>query len=180
MFTGPDGQGGRVFVGITPDGRIVGQQVSDSMLRDIAAMLARFEPPALVSQERVRVSEGLEVLVLSVPAVADTGPYVFDGRPYQRVGSTASVMPQARYETLLLQRAHGRSRWENTPASDVSLRHLDREEILKTVRLGIEEGRLPESTGRDIGDILDKLSLRKNGQILNSAVILFGKPSVFG
>lgn len=70
-----NGQGGRVFIGSTPDGRIVGQQVSDSTLRDLAAMLVRFEPPALVSQKRIQVSEGLEVLVLSVPAAADTGPY---------------------------------------------------------------------------------------------------------
>ena len=175
-----NGQGGRVFLGITAEGRIVGQQVSDSTLREAAATLARFEPPALVSQERLALSDGLAVLVLAVPSAADTGPYTFDGRPYQRVGTTTSVMPQARYETLLLQRAHGRSRWENTPVPDVSLKDLDREEILRTVRLGIEAGRLPESTGRNTGDILDRMSLRKDSQILNSAVILFGKESVFG
>jgi ATP-dependent DNA helicase RecG len=51
---------------------------------------------------------------------------------------------------------------------------LDHEEILRTVRLGIEAGRLPESSGRDIGDILDRLQLRRNGKLLNAAVVLFG------
>jgi ATP-dependent DNA helicase RecG len=175
-----NGQGGRVFIGVTEEGRIVGQQVSDGTLREIAAMLARFEPPALVSQERISLSNGREVLVLAVPAASETGPFTCDGRPYHRVGSTTSVTPQPRYEGLLLQRAHVRSRWENTPAPDVGLKDLDREEILRTVRLGIDAGRLPESTGRNTGDILDRLSLRKDGQILNSAVVLFGKPTVFG
>ena len=145
----------------------------------MAATLARFEPPALVSQERIRLSNGFELLVLSVSAVAGSGPFAFDGRPYHRVGSTTSAMPQARYEALLLERADGHSRWENAPATGVSLKELDREEILRTVRLGIEAGRLPESTGRNIGDILDRLRLRKDGQLLNAAVVLFGKESVF-
>jgi ATP-dependent DNA helicase RecG len=175
-----NGQGGRVFIGITAEGRIVGQQVSDGTLREVAAMLARFEPPASISQERIILPDGFEVIVLSAPAALASGPFVFDGRPYRRVGPTTSAMPRARYQALLLDSAHVHSRWESAPAHDVSLKQLDREEILRTVRLGIEAGRLPESTGRNIGEILDRLSLRKNGQILNSAVVLFGKDSVFG
>ena len=174
-----NGQGGRVFIGVTPEGKIVGQQVADSTLREVAAMLARFEPPSLISQERLRLLNGSEVLVLSAPAMAGSGPFTFEARAYQRVSSTTSAMPQARYEALLLQRAHRHSRWENAPAAGVSLKELDREEILRTVRLGIEAGRLPESTGRNIGDILDRLRLRKDGQLLNAAVVLFGKESVF-
>ena len=40
--------GGRVFIGITPEGRIIGQQVADSTLREVAAMLAHLEPAASV------------------------------------------------------------------------------------------------------------------------------------
>lgn len=120
-------QGGRAFVGVTPEGKIVGQQVADSTLREVAAMLARFEPPALISQERLRLPNGSEVLILSAPAVAGSGPFTFEARAYQRVGSTTSAMPQARYEALLLERAHGHSRWENAPASDVSPEDLTRE-----------------------------------------------------
>ncbi|MEM5770231.1 MAG: ATP-binding protein, partial [Bacillota bacterium] len=35
--------------------------------------------------------------------------------------------------------------------------------------------RLPESTGTDPADVLDRLGLRVNGEILNAAVVLFGK-----
>jgi len=57
-----NGQGGRVFIGVSPEGKVVGQQVADSTLREVAAMLARFEPAALISQERVRLPNGSEDL----------------------------------------------------------------------------------------------------------------------
>lgn len=75
---------------------------------------------------------------------------------------------------MLLERAHARKRWENEVAAGAILDDVDQEEILRTVRLGIEAGRLPESTGKDLGDILDRLQLRKDGQLLNAAVVLFG------
>ena len=128
-----NGQGGRVFIGITPEGRVVGQQIADTTLREVAAMLARFDPPALISQERVVLPGGLEVLVLSAPASVASGPFVFEGRAYQRVGPTTSAMPRSRYAALLLESTHGHSRWENATASRVSLKDLDREEILRTV-----------------------------------------------
>jgi ATP-dependent DNA helicase RecG len=169
-----NGTGGMVVIGVTPDGRVVGQTVADTTLRDIAAMLDRLEPAAAVRVHRVPVAKNFEVLVLEAPATYDTRPYVFDGRPYQRVGTTTSLMSQGRYQSLLLERAHARRRWENEAAPGFGIDDLDHDEILRTVRLGIEAGRLPESTGKDIGDILDRLQLRKDGQLLNAAVVLFG------
>lgn len=169
-----NGTGGAVLIGVTPEGRITGQTVADTTLQDIAALLGRFEPAAPVRVHRIPASDSREVLVLEAPAAYDTRPFAFDGRPFQRIGTVTSVMPQERYQNLLLERAHARNRWENAVAPDVDLDQLDREEILRTVRLGIEAGRLPESTGKDIGDILDRLQLRKDGRPLNAAVVLFG------
>ncbi len=38
-----NGEGGQVLFGVAPDGKIIGQQVADITLRDIAATLGRFE-----------------------------------------------------------------------------------------------------------------------------------------
>ena len=74
-------------------------------------------------------------------------------------------MPQERYQQLLLQRLHSRMRWENAPSLQNDIALLDAEEILRTVRLGVQAGRLPESTGSNLGDILDRLGLRLHGQL---------------
>jgi ATP-dependent DNA helicase RecG len=83
-------------------------------------------------------------------------------------------MPQDRYESLLLDRAHARRRWENQPAVDVRLEDLDREEILRTRQAAIEQRRISAGTSTDIGDILDRLGLRRDGVITQAAQMLYG------
>lgn len=166
--------GGQVLFGVSSRGDIEGQDVADSTLRNIAATLRKFEPPGHVAIERVSLPSGREILVLSAATAHDARPFAFRGRPYQRVGSTTTLMPQDRYQRLLLERAHARSRWENEVAAGVTLSDLDQDEILRTVRLGIHAGRMPESTGHDVEDVLDRLRLRINTRLLNASVVLFG------
>ncbi len=169
-----NGNGGRVLIGVAPDGALVGQEVSDSTLRDIAAILGRFEPAVRIEMERIPASNGREVIALDVPSARENAPFVFDGRPYKRVGSTTTTLPQAEYEQLLLDRNHSRHRWENQPAVDVHLEDLDHEEILQTRETAIAQRRLSASTPSNVGDILDRLGLRIDGQITQAAQVLYG------
>jgi ATP-dependent DNA helicase RecG len=169
-----NGDGGKVLVGVTPDGKLVGQEVADMTLRDIAAMFGRFEPPARVELGRVDVGGDRQVIVFDVPPARQYAPFVFDGRPYKRVGSTTTVMSQEEYTRLLLDRNHSRHRWENQPAVGVRLEDLDREEILHTRQIAIDQRRLSAGTSMEVGDILDRLGLRVDGQITQAAQLLFG------
>ncbi len=169
-----NGEGGQVLIGVGSDGRIVGQQVADTTLRDIAAMLGRFEPPARIEMSRVDVGDGRQVIVLEAAPARQYAPFVFEGRPYKRVGSTTTVMSQDEYARLLLDRNHTRHRWENQPATSVRLEDLDREEILRTRQTAIEQRRLSAGTSMDVGDILDRLGLRIDGQITQAAQMLYG------
>jgi len=168
-------EGGAVVFGAADDGTIVGQVVSDKTRREIAAMLERFEPPAAVEVEYVDLSDASkQAIVLKAQPAGDARPFTYDGRPYQRVETTTSVMPQERYEALLLDRAHARRRWENQPAVDVTLADLDREEILRTREAAIRQRRISAGTSTDVGDILDRLGLRRDGVITQAAQILYG------
>ena len=81
---------------------------------------------------------------------------------------------QLDYQRLLNERAHSRIRWEHQPAEGCEIADMDSEEILRTVRLGIAAGRLPESTGSAIPDILERLRLFRDGRPNQAAVVLFG------
>ncbi len=169
-----NGKGGSVLLGVKPNGVIAGQEVSDSTLRDIAGMLDKIDPKAPVSQDTVTVENGNKVVILTAPSLPESAPFTFNGRAFERTGSTTSGMPRSRYENLLLQRAHTRNRWENAYANWIDIDQLDQEEILRTVRMGIESGRMPESTGNDAKDILNRLGVCENGYLLNAAIVLFG------
>lgn len=170
-----NGSGGRVLIGVAPDGKVIGQHVADKTLQEMANTLREIEPtPQIVIIRVPLATSSLEVVILEAIPVPEARPYIFDGRPYYRTGTTTAVMPQDMYQQLLLNRAHSQSRWENTVAG-ISLADLDQEEILRTVRTGIAAGRLPESTGGNPADVLDRLGLRANSQVLHAAVVLFGK-----
>jgi ATP-dependent DNA helicase RecG len=170
-----NGGGGRVLIGIAPDGTIVGQGVTDKTQQEIARMLDRFDPPAPVETKIVALpGEQRSVVVLRAPVTADGLPYTYDGRPYRRVGTTTSRMPKDRYESLLLERMHARRRWENLPAVGVRIEELDHEEILRTRDDAIRHRRISAGTSTDVGDILDRLGLRVDGELLQAAQILYG------
>jgi len=121
-----NGSGGTVLFGVRPDGIIEGQDVSDRTLRDIAQTTDRFEPPAHVTIQRIKVKAGRDVVVVSVDSGQDSRPFVYESHAYERVSSTTRRMVQAKYERLLLERGHSKRRWENLPAEGRALKDLDR------------------------------------------------------
>ena len=169
-----NGAGGTVLLGVADDGTVVGQQVSDRTMQEVAATLRLLEPTAPVRIERVPLSEGREVLVLEAQPVPSEVPYQFRNVAYQRVGPTTSPMPRAAMLQLVVERTDAARRWEAvlTPAFSVS--DLDPEEILRTVRQGIAAGRLPERTAEDIPELLERLDLAENGVPKRAALVLFG------
>ena len=170
-----NGSGGMVLFGVRPEGTIEGQAVSDQTLRDVAQAADRFEPPAHVSIHRIKVKAGRELVLAAVEGGVDMRPFTYEGRSYERVGSTTRRMPQAKYERLLVERGHAKRRWENLPAEGLALKDLDRKEILRTRELAIQQSRISPDTRRDIGEILDRLGLRANSVLTQAAQMLYGK-----
>jgi len=166
--------GGTVYFGVSRKGAIDGQQVSEQTIHEVTAAFDRFEPPAVVNIERIKVTEGREVIALSVEANREGVPFTFDGRAFERIGNTTRKMSQERYETLLLERAHARRRWENQPAVGVRIKDLDREEILRTREAAIEQRRISAGTSRKVEDILERLGLLREGVLTQAAQVLYG------
>ena len=165
--------GGQVLFGVTDAGKILGQQISDQTLREVAAELSKLEPPASVIQTRVKVTETLEVLMLDA-APPINAPHTYNGRPYRRVGPTTSQMPQADYERRLIERAHPHVRWETLPAPRHRIADLDEAEILLAMEDARFTGRLEASVSNPI-EALRKLRLLDGDQLNQAAVVAFAK-----
>lgn len=171
-----NGNGGTVFFGVTDKGQVIGQEVSDKTKRDIAEAIKRLEPIAEVQISYIPLPDSKKkIIALHVEEVKLDRPFCYKGRAYRRVESMTTIMPQLKYNELLVQREEIRRGWETYPNADLKLTDLDEEEIRKTLRLGIECGRLPETTGNDVPVILEKLSLSEDGILKNAAAVLFAK-----
>jgi ATP-dependent DNA helicase RecG len=168
-----NGKGGRVVFGVTQSGRILGQDISDSSLQDVARDIGRLEPPAGIAQIRIAVKDGREVLILQTTDRAQA-PYTYYARPFRRIGSTTSVMPQAEYDRRLLERGHAHRRWENQVAERYRLKHLEMKEVKRAASDATSAGRLESAVTNPV-EALEKLKLIENGRLLQAAVVAFAK-----
>ncbi|MEN9637034.1 MAG: hypothetical protein RL077_5438 [Verrucomicrobiota bacterium] len=167
-------RGGRVIFGVEPDGRLIGQMVSDRTVEEVAQELGEIEPPVFPSIERVDFLEGRQLLV--VTAQAGSGqPYAYRGHAYRRVGNTSRQLSREEYNRILLERLHGDQRWENQSATGWTLADLDVVEITKTLEESIRRGRADDPGTRDPAEMLRGFGLMKDGQILRAATVLFGR-----
>lgn len=167
-------RGGRVLFGVAPDGQVIGQQVSDHTIEEIAQEIKELDPPAFPTIDRVDIGGGREVLVVTVTQ-GPVRPYSYKGQAYRRVGNTSPTMSRDEYNRMLLERLHGESRWENQVAERWSVADLDVAEITRTVEEAIRRGRAEDPGTRDPETLLRGLGLMRDGALLRAAVVLFGR-----
>jgi ATP-dependent DNA helicase RecG len=165
--------GGFVIFGVSDSGQIRGQQVTAASLADVARELRRIEPQALLSPEAVQLGNGLGVVLVRVPR--GDGPYSYDGRPYLRVGPTTVPMASDEYHRRVVERMHPATRWETQLAQGATLDDLDADEVIRTADEAIRRNRLEDPGSRRLEDLLLGFGLLRNGELLNAAVVLFGR-----
>ena len=168
-------RGGRVLFGVTPgpNRAVLGQEVGDRTIENVAQRLQSIEPPAFPSIDRVPVGQGREVTVVSVSS-GRSPPYTYAGQAYRRVGNTNERLSQAAYNSLLLENLHAEQRWENQSAPGWAVADLNEREIRLVVEEAIRRGRLDEPGTRDPTELLRGLGVLKDGLLLRAAVVLFG------
>lgn len=167
-------RGGRVLFGVTPDGTIRGQQVSDRTLEDIAQEVQLIEPAVSPQVEVLDVKPDYKVISVHVTS-GPNRPYSYKGQAYKRVGNTCLKMSRDEYNRILIERFHGERRWETEIAEDWSLPDLDATELTKTIDEAIRRGRMEDPGTRDPAELLRGLGLLKDNRLLRAAIVLFGK-----
>ncbi|MBI1918664.1 MAG: putative DNA binding domain-containing protein [Planctomycetes bacterium] len=167
-------RGGRVLFGIEPNGRVLGQQVADRTLEEIAQEIQQIEPTIFPQIDRVDVRPGLQVVVVAV-STGPNRPYSYKGQAYKRLGNTSSKMSRDEYNRILIERFHGERRWETEPAQGWTAADLDITELTRTIDEAIRRGRLTDPGTRDPVELLRGFGLLKGEQLLRAAVVLFGQ-----
>ncbi len=167
-------RGGHVLFGVTPEGKVEGQQVGKRTIEDLSEELRRIEPQELPVIERIRVNGDREVLAVEVGR-GPSRPYMYRGKAYRRVGNTTVAMSSHEYRRMLMEQMHGEMRWETQPAEGWSVEHLDVAQIRRVVAEAVRREHLDEPLTRDPIDLLRGLGLLQEGVLLRAAVVLFGK-----
>ena len=168
-----NGEGGTVLIGVTDKGQLIGQEVSDGTKQALANEIKKIEPPVHLKIDYVPLEKNKQVIVLHIHR-GEHAPYIYEGRAFQRHQTTTVRMEQHRYEQLLVQRGQLNHSWEKLCATNYNIDRLDRAEILRTVKQGVEKNRLPaEALSEPIEDILLRLNVLSHDKLINAAAILF-------
>ncbi len=170
--------GGWLFFGIAPTAlKILGQEVTDNTRKEIAREIAKLEPLIDLPVEYIDVPDhqGCQVIAiqLSAPSYWDV-PYTYDSKPYMRIESTTVVMPRDIFEDRLMRSKHNRHKWEDQICEGITIADLEEQRIRGGVRLGVERGRMPESSLMESTEsLVEKLKLTNDGKLKNAAAVLF-------
>jgi ATP-dependent DNA helicase RecG len=117
---------------------------------------------------------GKPVIAIDVPQGAEP-PYVYDDSIYVRIGTAVKAASGAEI-TGLIERRHTQAvRWERLPALGFEMKDLDEEEILRTADEGLRRRGYRFRDTKSPAIVLEELNLCRNGAILNSAAVLFGR-----
>jgi ATP-dependent DNA helicase RecG len=168
--------GGIVLIGVTNDGEIIGQELTDKIQQTISHEISKIEPPTKVKIDYIPLEEGNRFVISLQVNAGSHKPYVYEGRPFQREQTVTKRMPQQRYDQLIPQRLHNNLSWERAVATGYLAQDLDSNLLQGVVRKAVEVKRMPEDAlQQDIPRLLEALELTTDGQLNNAAVVLFGK-----
>ena len=168
-------RGGKVVFGVAPDGKVVGQQVSDHTIEELAQDIGRIEPPVFPTIDRLSLDNGdLQVLVVSANA-GPARPYTYKGQAYRRIGNTTVALSRDEYNRMVVERLHADIRWENEAASRWTPEDIDMQTLGRVMDEAIRRSRAADPGTRDPLALLRGLSLTRDASILKAAVVLFGQ-----
>ncbi|MBI2898893.1 MAG: putative DNA binding domain-containing protein [Planctomycetes bacterium] len=165
---------GRVLFGVSDKGDLLGQTVSDSTQREIANATRRIEPSVEVRTMLVPLRARQAVVVVEASG-GPAGPFTFEGRGYLRVGNTTQRMSHSEFDSRVVKRLQKETPWDRWIAPDWKVRHLDRDEVLRTVEDAVEAKRLTGVLGEKWEVVLRRLELVTDDGVTRAAAILFGK-----
>ena len=157
---------GELWFGIAPDGRVVGLEANEKTLRDVSQAIGAHVEPRIYPHIGIVLRNNKTCL--HVTFSGQEAPYFAYGRSYMRVADEDRQLSARELENLILHKNKEAMRWDNQlcEAGTLSLDALDTAKIRRFVEKAELTWDSPENT-------LDKLELRKNGQLLNAVRLFF-------
>lgn len=166
-------RGGTIFFGIKDDGTVIGQDVSDDTLKNIANTIKLNTEPRLFPTIDLLTIQGKSCVKITVEE-SPLKPHTAYGRPYIRVGASNQQMDQATYRHYLEAKLNGYG-FDYQLVPTATIKDIDNDTIQYFMELANNKRDLGESIYQPIEQLLNRLGLMKEGKLTRAALLLFGK-----
>ena len=156
---------GELWFGVASDGELVGLTISEKTLRDISQSIAAHIEPRIYPQITREILNGKTCIKIAFSG--RERPYFAYGRAYMRVADEDRHLTAKELENLILARNREALRWDNEPCK-ISIKELNERKIRAFVKRA-------DLVWDNASNVLEKLSLMQDGQLLNAAPLFFAK-----
>ena len=166
--------GGKIYIGVDDDRRIVGVENSKRLMEDIPNKIATHL--GIVADVNLLHSDEHDKLdYLEIIVEPSNIPISYHGIYYYRSGSTKQELRGSSLQQFILKKM-GRS-WDDIGNDRATMDDIDRKAIDYFLRKSIEAQRIPESERESSSEeVLMNLGLIDDkGLLKNAAILLFGK-----
>ena len=167
---------GTLYFGVSQDGEVVGQPVTQKTLNDIAVRIIEAVRPVIYPNVQGVSFDGVEAVRVEFSGLEK--PYSAFGRYYKRVHDRTEEMTSSELRSEMFSSDVG-SIWENHPTS-YGLEAVDHEALRKFYNKAVACDRLEELPVYDEEALLKGLGLYEEGHLTNAGYYLFSdrKPVV--
>ncbi|TVS00406.1 MAG: transcriptional regulator, partial [Rhodospirillales bacterium] len=167
------GTPGAILIGVEDDGRCVGLEITDKLLRDLAQVRddGNILPLPSLTVEKRTLGDGDIVLITVHPSVAP--PVRFNGRVWVKVGPTVRQTTPEEEQRLSERRRAGDRPFDMRPAGEASLDDLDLDYVRRQYLPRAIALEVLEQNRRPIDHQLRSLRLLANGTPTYGAILAF-------
>ncbi len=156
---------GELWFGIAPSGKPEGLAVNEKTLRDISQAIAAHIEPRIYPQITEEILQGKTCVKIAFSGKEK--PYFAYGRAYMRMADEDRHLTAKELENMILTRNREALRWDNQPCK-AAVKDLSEKKIKAFVKRA-------NLRWDNTANVLVKLGLIQDGQLLNAALLFFAK-----
>lgn len=157
---------GELYFGIKNDGSPTGMEVSEKTIRDISQAIGEnIEPKIFPEINHIKI-KGTDCIQIKFSG--SEKPYYAFGRAFIRVGDEDRRLSAKELENMIIEKNRDQLRWDKDICPKASVKDISVEKVKKFLK----DAGLKYS---GIQNALEKLGLTKNGNLMNTAILFFGK-----
>lgn len=165
-------RGGRIFIGVSGDGSIVGVQTGDETFNEWRNQIAQRSDPTIIPEIESFDINDKTIAVITIQEWP-IKPVAIRGRHYKRVGNSTRAMNAQEVTSLHLETT-GRS-WDYHKSEDYSIEDIDTGKVKNYIRISQETGRRQIGNDEQPLDVLRKLDLVIDDMPTFASLLLFGR-----
>ena len=162
-------QGGRIYIGKDDNGVTIGVEDAKRLSEDIPNKIRNYL--GITCEVNLKEDNGLLYVEIVVKPYGVAISY--KGSYYYRSGSVKSELTGAALNDFLLKKSG--LTWDEVIEERASMADIDHDSIVRYLQFASMGDRLPNVTGLDDYQILEKLRLVEGGKLKRGAIIMFGK-----